>query len=111
MSRKKRELEAQVEKARKEAAELKFKEKKAAAKAASQVAREQTPSPEPPEDFVPFRSDSPPIPAMRGKMRPPSNDPSNGDSEVIANQLSTMRQQLDRQQEEHDSVWNGLVEV
>ncbi|XP_059090005.1 midasin-like isoform X2 [Tigriopus californicus] len=111
MSRKKREMEAQVERARKEAADLKFKEKKAAAKLANQAAREQTPSPEPTEEFVPFRSDSPPIPAMRGKAGLPPSGAPNDDSEAIANQLSTMRQQLDRQQEEHDSVWNGLVEV
>ena len=34
----------------------------------------------------------------------------NGHDDVVE-QLSTMRKELDRKAEEHDAVWNGLVEV
>ena len=37
-------------------------------------------------------------------------DDMNGGDEVVE-QLSTMRKELERKQEEHDAVWNGLVEV
>ena len=62
------------------------------------------------------RSDSPPIPTMRNKNS--SNDGGGGDGDdngggsgEVVEQLSTMRKELDRKQEEHDAVWNGLVEV
>ena len=58
------------------------------------------------------RSDSPPIPTMRNKNS--SNDGGGSgadDNGEVVEQLSTMRKELDRKQEEHDAVWNGLVEV
>ena len=67
--------------------------------------------------FIMNRSDSPPIPTMRNKNS--SNDgggggggdDNGGGSGEVVEQLSTMRKELDRKQEEHDAVWNGLVEV
>ena len=57
------------------------------------------------------RSDSPPIPTMRNRNKSDvDEDDMNGGDEVVE-QLSTMRKELDRKQEEHDAVWNGLVEV
>lgn len=50
-----------------------------------------------------FRSNSPPIPSMRGK--------SHNDHADAADKLSSMREQLEKKQEEHNGVWNGLVEV
>ena len=38
-------------------------------------------------------------------------DDSGGREDEVVEQLSTMRKELDRKQEEHDAVWNGLVEV
>ena len=62
--------------------------------------------------FHNFRSDSPPIPTMRNKNSniPGGDGVGDGHAEVVE-QLSTMRKELDRKAEEHDAVWNGLVEV
>lgn len=46
----------------------------------------------------------------RNKSDVDDDDVEGGGGEVVE-QLSTMRKELDRKQEEHDAVWNGLVEV
>ena len=38
-------------------------------------------------------------------------DGDDGSRDDVVNQLSTMRKELDKKQDEHDAVWNGLVEV
>ena len=64
------------------------------------------------KSFHNFRSDSPPIPTMRNKNGNISGDDGVGDGhDDVVEQLSTMRKELDRKAEEHDAVWNGLVEV
>ena len=60
--------------------------------------------------FHNFRSDSPPIPTMRNNNSNISGGDGVGHDDVVE-QLSTMRKELDRKAEEHDAVWNGLVEV
>ena len=47
-------------------------------------------------------------------MRNKNSNISGGDGvghDDVVEQLSTMRKELDRKAEEHDAVWNGLVEV
>ena len=96
-------MQEEVEKARKEASERKFKDRQVAAKQATRGGRAKDIEEDdegPPR--TEFRSNSPPVPSLRGKK--PQQD------EVVS-QLSNMRDQLDRKQQEHNEVWNGLVEV
>ena len=120
LARKQQEIQAEMERKKQAEREQRDRQRAEARRLAAEEktspAPSPSPSPQPPpapktpqpppesddddEEVVPFRSDSPPIPAMRGKNQ-----------EQVVRELSGMREQLDRQQEEHDSVWSGLVEV
>ena len=48
---------------------------------------------------------------MRNRDSNAADGDDGGSRDDVVNQLSTMRKELDKKQDEHDAVWNGLVEV
>jgi len=150
MVKRQQEIQKEAERKRKEAAEQRFQERKAARLRQQEEERQTNggggaypegdgdssrgSTPVPPQ----HRSESPPIPALRnsqggnssnsefesGSMHGlSSNSDDDQESAAAFNQLSKMREQLDKKQEylgsghnpindtENDSVWNGLAEI
>ena len=103
------ELQKEMAKQKKEAAERRLAEKRGV-KASTGGSR--PPSTEP--AGINFRSDSPPIPAIRNRSPEKKVAESGADSEV-AEQLSSMRQGLERRREELEQggggAWDGLAEI
>ena len=95
IANKQKEIREKMERQRREEIEAKAAARKARAKKA---ARDRSGSPVQRRHREEVRGSSPPIPTMRNR-------------DQVANGFSEMREQLDKKQEEHEAVWNGLVEV
>lgn len=114
LAKKQQEIQEELERKKQAERDERARLRAAAAEEARRAAAAKTPEPSPPEpeehhpsdreeeSHEPFRSDSPPIPSLKGAQR---------NQEEVVRELSGMREQLDRQQEEHEKVWGGLVEV
>ena len=103
------ELQKEMAKQKKEAAERRLAEKRGGAAVHS---ASRPPSTEP--AGIHFRSDSPPIPAIRNRSPEKKVAESGAESEVVE-QLSSMRQGLERRREEleqgGEGAWDGLAEI
>lgn len=116
LAHKQQEIRAEMERKKAEAEEEKAKTRRRKARLAAEAARRRSPGAYSDDERerggggADGRSDSPPIPTMRNRDSNAA-DGDDGSRDDVVNQLSTMRKELDKKQDEHDAVWNGLVEV
>merc|ERR1711874_475759 len=131
--RRQTELQKEMQQKKKEAAERKFQERRNARETAKQI------SSVPQVEGLNFRTDSPPIPALRGQQqqraqreetnideggprpgtrnmtRPGTTTTITRDSPDVLDQLTTMREGLERKkgeiEEQQEGAWQGLAEL
>ena len=105
----KRQAELQKEMAaqKREAAERRLAEKRGGSEPRSRSPKDDDDSP--PPSGINFRSNSPPIPTIRNRSPEKAVE-----KEEVVEQLSHMRQGLERRREEmeqENGVWDGLAEI
>lgn len=110
----KRQAELQKEMAaqKREAAERRLAEKRGGSEPRSRTPKDESPPP----SGINFRSDSPPIPTIRNRSpeKRAEKEEVGGKEEEVVEQLSHMRQGLERRREEleqENGVWDGLAEI
>ena len=110
----KRQAELQKEMAaqKREAAERRLAEKRGGTEPRPRSSRDESPPP----SGMNFRSNSPPIPTIRNRSpeKRVEKEEAGKEKEEVVEQLSSMRQGLERRREElaqENGVWDGLAEI
>ena len=107
------ELQAEMATQKREAAEKRLAEKRGGSEPRSRSPKDDSPPP----SGINFRSNSPPIPTIRNRSpekRAVEKEEVGGKGEEVVEQLSHMRQGLERRREEleqENGVWDGLAEI